>query len=77
MSILFCSGIALIIPNLHTLFNIAGGIVGVLTIIVFPVLFYNKAYENEISWKRWILHIFMAGVVIISGIASTAYTILD
>ena len=75
--ILFCAGVALVIPNLHTMFNIAGSVVGILTIIVFPVMFYNKAYQNEISNTRWAFHLIIVTIVIVTGLISTVYTILN
>mmetsp|Transcript_24701 Transcript_24701/g.21935 ORF Transcript_24701/g.21935 Transcript_24701/m.21935 type:complete len:248 (-) Transcript_24701:33-776(-) len=76
ISILFCAGIAMMIPNLHTMFNITGSVVGILTIIVFPVMFYNKAYGKEVSWVRWTFHWFLASLVLTTGAVSTVYTVL-
>ena len=75
VSILFCAGIALVIPNLHTMFNIAGSLMGIMTMTIFPVLFYNKAFADEITTTRWTLHWLMIVVITACGLTSIVYTI--
>lgn len=65
LGLCLCAGIALAIPNLHLMFNVAGSLMGIFTMTIFPVLFYNRVFTNEISWKRYILHWIMLVLITI------------
>mmetsp|Transcript_6571 Transcript_6571/g.7320 ORF Transcript_6571/g.7320 Transcript_6571/m.7320 type:complete len:114 (-) Transcript_6571:22-363(-) len=54
--LIFCQGVAGVVPNMSSFLNIAGSVSGVIITIVLPLLFYNKAYKQEISTKRWIFN---------------------
>jgi hypothetical protein len=73
----FSAGIAIIIPDLHSMFNVVGGIVGTLTIAVLPVAFHNHVFKDEISWKLWLVHWIVAMFIFILGVTSSIYTIID
>jgi len=59
LTLLFSFFISQIIPDLNSFFNITGSIIGVLTTIVLPVAFYNKAFEATISRRLWWFHILL------------------
>ena len=72
--LLFCQLVAEIVPNMSSFLNLAGSVVGVIITIVLPVMFYNKAYENSISYTRlifnWVLMIFSLFIGVLSFIAT-------
>ena len=57
------------------MFNIAGSVMGIFTMTIFPVLFYNKAFWKEISWKRYVFHQTMSAIIFITGMISIVHTI--
>ena len=69
--------LAMVIPSLGTLFNIAGAAFGVLTTILMPIAIYNKAYKDEITSIRWVLHLLLFVVFGILGIIALVVTIID
>ena len=70
-----CAVIALLIPELQLLFNIAGSAMGIFTMTIFPVMFYNKVFWKEITWTRWGTHIAMNLIISTCGLVSIWYTI--
>jgi hypothetical protein len=72
-----CLGVSLIIPDLGTYANMVGGILGWLTTVVFPILFYNKAYKESISPLQWWMHIGLITFVGFLGFTAFIATIID
>lgn len=60
-----CSLVSQIIPSLDVLFNITGSGMGIFTMTIFPVVFYNKVFADEITWKRWFIHTVICTTIVV------------
>ena len=67
---------ALFIPCLQMFINFSGSLVGIFTLSIIPTLCYNKAFKDEISWKRWSIHLGMMVIMSIAGWLSLYYSYL-
>jgi multisubunit Na+/H+ antiporter MnhG subunit len=75
--LLTCLIISNIIDDLDSYFNIVGSVIGVLTTIVFPWAFYNKAHEKTISPGLWWFHILLWTFCSVLGAIAFVASILD
>jgi len=75
--LVFCQLVSEWIPNMGSFLNIGGSIVGVMTTIVLPLVFYNKAYEKCISYKRLAFNWFLILFSSVLGIYSWILTIQE
>ena len=78
ISVLFilmaCVLFALYIPWLQMFINFSGSLVGVFTLSIIPTLCYNKAFKEEITWARWMVHLIMMTIMSIAGVISIYYS---
>lgn len=70
-----CVLFAILIPCLEMFINLSGALVGTLTLAIIPVMFYNKAFRNEISNTRLVIHYTMIVVMTIAGTVSIYHSL--
>lgn len=70
-----CVMAALLIPGLQMFINLSGSLVGILTLSIIPTLFYNKAFKEEITTQRLVLHYVMMIVMSMAGGVSIFYSL--
>lgn len=73
--LLACVLCALLIPCLQMFINLSGSLVGILTLAIIPVMFYNKAFADEISKTRLSLHYLMVIIMTLAGMVSIYYSL--